>query len=54
MHENTIWFKTMMDVLIELACPNTQSPPEIEEFYKDIEEGIAESRSGFGQVLETV
>lgn len=52
MQENTVWFRAMMDVLIELACPNTQAPSETERFYQDIEEGISESRSGFGQLIE--
>jgi hypothetical protein len=52
MQENTVWFSSMMDVLIELACPNTQSPLETEAFYKDIEEGISESRNGFRELIE--
>lgn len=51
MQENTLWFRCMMDVLVELACPNLQPPPETELFFQDLETGMNESRAGFNQPL---
>lgn len=52
MQENTEWFKNMMDILIELACPNTQPALENEMFYKDIEAGISNARAGFVELIQ--
>lgn len=40
-------FASMLDVLIELACPNTGSDQDQEQFFKDIEEGIQEARRDY-------
>jgi hypothetical protein len=47
MRDDTHWFYDMLQVLIELACPNTGASRELEAFYQDIEEGIAESRADY-------
>lgn len=40
-------FASMLDVLIELACPNTGVDQDQEQFFKDIEEGIQEARRDY-------
>jgi len=47
MRDDTRWFSDMLGVLLELACPNMGVPQEFDRFYKDIEDGIANSRSDF-------
>jgi hypothetical protein len=47
MRDDTKWFYDMLQVLIDLACPNTGASPELEIFFRDIEEGIAASRSDY-------
>jgi hypothetical protein len=47
MNDDTNWFSDMLDVLVELACPNSIGSRRLELFYRDIEEGIAESRSHY-------
>ena len=47
MRDDTTWFSDMLAVLIELACPNAQGSSESEPFYRDMEAGIAISRSRF-------
>jgi hypothetical protein len=49
MRDDTSWFQDMLAVLIELACPNCGATPELEPFFRDVERGIAVSRSDFGQ-----
>jgi hypothetical protein len=41
------WFQAALDVLVELACPNTVVGPEAERFFCDLEQGIADARSGY-------
>ena len=47
MKDDTRWFADMLEVLIELACPDMMSPSpgEFDTFYCDIEEGIASARA---------
>ena len=47
MRDDTDWFYEMLQVLVELACPNTAGSPELEAFYRDIEEGIASLRADY-------
>jgi Fic family protein len=47
MKDDTKWFSNMLDVLVELACPNTIASSELESFYRDVEQGITESRSNY-------
>lgn len=47
MRDDTQWFYDMLRVLIELACPDTGASPELEAFFRDIEEGIATSRNEY-------
>ncbi|MCL5772341.1 MAG: hypothetical protein M1479_08730 [Actinobacteria bacterium] len=44
MKDDLTWFHYSLDVLIELACPNTIHPKETSQFLYDIEEGIIETR----------
>lgn len=45
--DDTGWFRHMFDCLIELACPNCAGQEEDEQFFQDIEEGIATSRADY-------
>lgn len=47
MRDDTQWFDDMLQVLIELACPNTGASRDQELFYQDIEKGISESRADY-------
>jgi hypothetical protein len=47
MGTDTRWFAEMLDCLIELAVPNTSGKSASEGLYRDIEEGIAESRADY-------
>ena len=47
MRDDTRWFDDMLQVLVELACPNTGASRDQELFYQDIEQGIAESRANY-------
>ncbi|MEZ4219066.1 MAG: hypothetical protein R3E88_21555 [Myxococcota bacterium] len=49
MRSDTSWFQDMLAVLVELACPNCGATPDLETFFRDIEEGIAVSRSDYEQ-----
>lgn len=40
-------FASMLEALIELACPNTGVDDDQEQFFKDIEEGIREAREDY-------
>lgn len=40
-------FSTALEVLIELACPNTGTEPEQEQFFQDIEEGLQDARRDY-------
>jgi hypothetical protein len=42
MGNNTGWFPEMLDVLIELACPNTGLPRQGKAFMADLRRGISE------------
>jgi hypothetical protein len=48
--DDTGWVSNVLEALIELACPNTQSHPEFEAFYRDIEEGIREARADYQNI----
>jgi len=50
MRADTRWFDDMLQVVIELACPDGAGSLELERFYRDIEEGIAISRSDYEAV----
>lgn len=45
--DQTYWFDTMLQVLIEVACPNAQATSASELFYRDLEEGIRQARTDF-------
>lgn len=45
MRNDTRWFSDMLEVLIEIACPNCGTTKDIEAFLRDIEDGIAVGRS---------
>ena len=44
MKENITWFSNMLEVLIELACPNVIDSEKPAPFLYDIEEAIKESQ----------
>ena len=44
MGEDPRWFKEMLHVLLELACPNMIPTPEAAQILTDIEEGIKITR----------
>lgn len=41
------WFREMLCVLIELACPNSAGRKENERLYRDIEDGIRIARDDY-------
>ena len=43
MRDDTRWFDDMLQVLIGLACPDEEASAELEAFFQDIEQGIAQS-----------
>jgi len=45
-HDNA-WFHYMFECLVELACPNCGGTEEDEQFFREIEEGIATSRADY-------
>jgi hypothetical protein len=47
MRDDISWFSDMLAVLIELACPNCGANSAFEEWYRDIEHGIASCRAGY-------
>jgi hypothetical protein len=47
MRDDISWFTDMLTALIELTCPNFSGSPEHEDFYRDIEEGIAQARADY-------
>ena len=47
MADDTRWFADMLSVLVELAVPNTIAGAESEGLYREIEAGIALSRSAY-------
>ena len=47
MADDTRWFADMLSVLVELAVPNTTAGAESEGLYREIEAGIAVSRSTY-------
>lgn len=47
MREDTGWFYDMLQVLIELACPNSAGSCELEPFFQNIEEGISQYRADY-------
>ncbi len=44
---DTTWFQEMFDCLVELACPNCGGTEEDEEFFREIEKGIATCRADY-------
>lgn len=42
MEFDTRWFRDMLEVLVELACPNAGLPPGGETFLKDLRTGLKE------------
>ena len=47
MADDTRWFADMLSVLVELAVPNTVANTRAEGLYREIEAGIAVSRSSY-------
>ena len=47
MRDDTRWFDDMLQVLVELVCPNSVGSRELEPFFQDIEQGIANYRTGY-------
>lgn len=43
MKEDLAWFNNMLEVLIELACPNVIHSKEVPQFLFDIEKGVKSS-----------
>ena len=41
MKDDTKWFEDMLEALIELVCPNTETNLKEDAFLHDIEEGIS-------------
>lgn len=41
MHDDTGWFVDMLEVLIELTCPNTDLPPRGKAFIADLRRGLS-------------
>lgn len=48
--QDTHWFTCMLQVLIELACPNTAGQRANDKFYSDIENGIIVARSDYKRI----
>jgi hypothetical protein len=44
---NMDWFRTALEVLVELACPNAGVTEAQRKFFDELEEGIAESRADY-------
>lgn len=47
MMDDTRWFRNMLSALVELAVPNSVVGERSEELFREIELGIAESRSSY-------
>jgi hypothetical protein len=45
--ERIYWFDATLEILIELACSNTQATITSKLFYRDLEEGIRQARADF-------
>ena len=45
--DDTRCFSYMLNVLIELACPDAGKPEQFEAFYRDVREGVAISCADF-------
>ena len=41
MRGDTGWYTDMLEVLIELACPNTDLPPKGKDFVADLRKGLS-------------
>ena len=52
MKEDTRWFKEMLHVLVELACPNITPTEEAAQFLIDIEQGIKIARQSMEENAE--
>lgn len=50
MRDDVTWFRDMFEVLVELAVPNSESSPEDELFFQDIEAGIAACRADYADL----
>jgi hypothetical protein len=46
---NPDWFLPSVQVIVELACPNTSGTRNSETLYRAIERGINDARKGFDQ-----
>jgi hypothetical protein len=47
-HEgNMEWFRTALEILVELACPNAGVTEAQRKFFEELEEGIAESKADY-------
>ncbi len=53
MKDDTYWFSNMLEVLIELTCPNHIGNPRSEKFYKDLETGMRVARAGYSEWEES-
>ena len=42
MKSDTRWFQDMLEVLVELACPNSNLPPAGKNFLREIRTGLKE------------
>jgi hypothetical protein len=49
LRDDVRWFQEMFECLVELACPNCGGQEEDEQFFKEIEEGIATCRADYQQ-----
>lgn len=52
MRDDTRWFSDMLAALVELACPNAILSREQDQFLRDIEHGIATSRSRYADIVD--
>jgi hypothetical protein len=41
------WFRTALEILVELACPNAGVTEAQRKFFEELEEGIAESKADY-------
>jgi hypothetical protein len=44
---NMEWFRTALEVLVELACPNSGVSEAQRKFFEELERGIAESKADY-------
>jgi hypothetical protein len=47
MKTDTRWFKEMLQVLIELACPSEEASADLEKFFRNVEQGISQARANY-------